>query len=232
MSVERKISKEKYMIAFILTSIIFILGLTLGLLFDNMRVKWSEGENKQQEADYLSLQFQYLYLTTLEDKNDTCIALHTTMEKSIRDLSESLQTFTKYKEQTKINQKDYEIVGRRYILDNLKYWLLAKKTKEECNLDIVNIVYFYSEKTCQICPNQGIILTYFKKVLGDKLLIFPIDVDYETSEPSITIIKKQYGIDSYPALLIEDRKYEGVIDQESLKEIICSSFKDEESICT
>ena len=54
-------------------------------------------ENKEQEVGYLSLQFQYLYLTTLEDKNASCSALHITMERSIKDLSESLQTFIKYK---------------------------------------------------------------------------------------------------------------------------------------
>ena len=232
MAVKRKISKDKYILAFILTSIIFILGLTLGMLFDNLRVKWAEGENKEQEVDYLSLQFQYLYLTTLKDKNASCSVLHTSMEKSIGDLSDSLQTFMNYKEQTKINKKEYELVGRVYILDNLKYWLFAKKTKEECDLDVVNVLYFYSEANCPICPRQGIILTYFKKVFGDKLLVFPIDVDYEEQEPTITILKNQYRITRYPTLIIEDEKYEGVISNEELKKIICASFKHEEEICS
>ncbi|MBW2974637.1 hypothetical protein KY366_02870 [Candidatus Woesearchaeota archaeon] len=232
MAVERKVSKDKYIIAFILTSIIFILGLTSGMLFDNLRVKWVESENREHEVDYLSLQFQYLYLTTLEDKNESCSVLHATMEKSVRDLSESLQTFIKYKENTKINKKEYELAGRRYILDNLKYWLLAKKTKEECDLDVVNIVYLYSEKNCPICPDQGIILTYFKKTFGDKLLVFPIDCDYGTTEPVINILKNQYKITEYPTLIIEGKKYTGIVNNKELKKIICDSFKDEEDICS
>ena len=232
MVVKRKISKDKYVPAFILTSIIFVLGLALGMLFDNLRVKWTESENRGQEVDYLSLQFQYLYLTTLKDKNDSCSALHTAMEKAIRDLSESLQTTIKYKKETKINKKEYELVGRRYILDNLRYWLFAKKTKEECDLDVVNILYFYSEKNCQTCPDQGVILTYFKNKFGDKLLIFPIDVDYEENEPVITILEKQYKITKTPTLVIEDKKYEGIINEEELKKIICTSFKHEDEICS
>lgn len=232
MVVKRKISKDKYILAFILTSIIFILGLTLGMLFDNLRIKWAETENKEQELDYLSLQFQYLYLATLKDKNASCSVLYSTMEKSIGDLSQSLQTFIKYKEETKLNKKAYELVGRKYTLDNLKYWLLAKKTKEECDLDVVNILYFYSENNCPICPNQGIILTYFKKIFGDKLLVFPIDADYETNEPVITILKNQYKIITYPTLIVEDKKYEGIINNKALKKIICDSFKHETEICS
>lgn len=231
MTVKREISKDKYILAFILTSIIFILGLTLGMLFDNLRLNWADLENKEQEVDYLSLQFQYLYITTLESKNASCAVLKTTLEKSISDLSESLETFANYKDQTKINKQEYELVGRRYLLDNLKYWLFARKTKESCDLDVVTILYFYSQKYCQQCPNQGVILTYFKRLLGDKLLIFPIDVDYEENEPTITILKKQYGVTAYPTLIIGDTKYKGVINNQKLKEIICASFKHEEQIC-
>ena len=231
MAVKRKISRNTYLLALLLTAIIFLLGLTLGMLFDNLRVKWAETENKRTEIDYLSLQFQYLYLTTLKDKNASCPVLHTTMEKSISDLSDSLQQFITYKEQTKINNDEYELVGRRYILDNLRYWLFSKKTKEECDLDVVNILYFYSENNCPICPNQGTVLTYFKKIFGDKLLIFPIDVDYETTEPLISILKNQYHITDYPTLIIEDKKYEGIIPNAELKEIICSAFEHEEEIC-
>jgi hypothetical protein len=232
MVIKRKISKGKYALAIVLTSIVLVLGLTLGMLFDNLRIKWAETENIAQEVDYLSMQFQFLYLTTLQDKNASCSVLQTTMERSIHDLSESLQTFIKYKENSKINQKEYELVGRRYILDNLKYWLLAKKTKEECDLDVVNILYFYSEKNCQKCPDQGVILTYFKKIYENKLLVFPIDVDYEINEPIITILKKQYEINKYPTLIIENNKYGGIQNNEKLKKIICNSFKNEDETCS
>ncbi len=229
---KRKISKGKYLLAIILTFIIFILGLAMGMLFDELRLQWAEKENKAQEADYLSLQFQYLYLTTLKDRKDSCSVLQTSMEKGINDLSKSLELFVEYKEQTKINKEEYELVGRRYLLDNLKYWLFAKKAKEECNLDVVTILYFYSEANCRVCPNQGVVLTYFKKIFGDKLLIFPIDVDYEKNEPAISILKNQYKIIEYPTLIIEDKKYEGILGNKELQKIICSSFKNGEKICS
>lgn len=153
------------------------------------------------------------------------------MEKSIKDLSESLEDFIQYKEEAKINKEDYEIVERRYILDNLRYWLLANKAKEECNLDVVSILYFYSGTNCLTCPNQGTILSYFKKLFGDNLLVFPIDMDYEDKEPMLEILRSQHKLIEYPTLIIDGRKYEGIMGNEELKKIICESFEYEEEIC-
>jgi len=231
MAVERKINKGNYIIAALLTIMVFVLGLSLGFLFDNMRLNYSETINKESEVNYLSLQFQYLYLTTLQDTNSSCAVLHSAIEKSTKDLSQSLQDFITFKENSKLNKKQYELIGRRYILDNLKYWLLAKKAKEECNLDVVNVLYFYSTNHCQICPNQGVVLTYFKKQFGDSLLIFPIDVDYEEKEPIISILLDQYDVREHPTLIIEDKKHTGLVSNVEFKDLICNSFKDEKDIC-
>jgi hypothetical protein len=231
MQVKRKISKEKYVAAVIITAIVFILGLTLGILFDNYRIKGAEEEIKQREIDYLSLQLQYLYLTTLKDNNSSCYALSAAMQKSIKDISESLEKFNTYKDKTRINYDEYNLISRIYIIDNIRYWLFSKKMKEECDMNVVNVVYFYSEKTCIECSDQGVVLTYFKKLFGDKLLVFPINIDYEGDEPMITVLKGQYNVREYPTLIIEDKKYEGILKSEELKEIICKSFKHEIEIC-
>jgi len=231
MEVKRRISKEKYILAFVITAVVFILGLTLGILFDNYRLNVTEEGVKQREVDYLSLQLQYLYLTTLEDNNNSCNVLYTAMQKSIKDISESLEKFNTYNDKTKINYEEYNLISRRYIIDNIRYWLFSKKMKEECDMDVVNIIYFYSEKNCADCTNQGVILTYFKKLFGDQLLVFPINVDYEENEQMISILKSQYDVLNYPTLIIEDRKYEGIARSEELKKIICESFKHENEIC-
>ena len=61
MVVKRKINKTNYILAIFFTVIIFFLGLTLGFLFDNLRLNYVEDMNKESEVDYLSLQSQYAY---------------------------------------------------------------------------------------------------------------------------------------------------------------------------
>ena len=219
----RKISTDKYIIAGIITFLIFSLGLTLGLILEDQRYNIVEEINQGQEVKSLSLQLQYLYLTTFSSY-DNCPILSTTLKEAITDLSNSLSDVVSYEEQNKASTERKVFIQRRYILDNLRYWLLAKESKQKCNLDIVPILYFYTEK-CESCPTQGTILTYFKNIFGDKLLVFPINLDVREEEPMVEIIMFQFNITKYPTLVIDNKKYEGVIAQEKLQQIICSSLK-------
>jgi len=102
-------------------------------------------------------------------------------------------------------------------------------SKKKCNLDIVPIIYFYSAD-CPSCPNQGTILTYFKKKFGEQVLVFPINVDLKNSEPMVDIVMEQFTVKKYPTLIIDNRKFEGVVSKEQLQEQICNSLENSE-IC-
>ena len=119
---------------------------------------------------------------------------------------------------------------RRYLLDNLRYWLLARETKQKCDLNTVPIVYFYSTK-CPSCPNQGTVLTYFKKLFGEEVLVFPINLDFRSQEPMVEIVMLQFDVTKQPTLIIDNKKYEGVVQKEQMHEIICNSLTNSEH-CT
>lgn len=225
MVVERKISKEKYFIAALLAFLIFSLGLSLGIILDNARAKWAEKVTKEQEVNYASLQMQYLYLTTLIESNQSCSVMRIALGESVKELSKSLDKFAQYKADAKLNKDEFNLIGRKYILDNLRYWLFARTTKDKCDMDLVTILYFYSGNYCSQCPEQGTVLSYFKRKYEERLLIFPIDVDLEESEAMITILKGRYNITQYPSVIIEDKRYEGIVQKEELSGLICSSFK-------
>ncbi len=223
----RTFSKDKYLIAAIITLLIFALGLTLGFIIDEKRYSLIEEANMEQEAKYLSLQVQYLYLNSFRSYNNSCPILSATLKETVQDLSDTLSEVIAYEEEEKVTDKRKEVVMRRYTLDNLRYWLLAQEGKKECHLDLVTILYFYSSN-CPSCPNQGTILTFFKKQFGEKVLIFPINLDFRSKEPMIEIAMAQFNITKYPTIVIDDKKYEGVIKKEELEPIICKSLKDSE----
>lgn len=230
MKIKRNFNKTRIFLALIITLIIFTLGLTLGLLLDTQRIQWSERESKQQKADYESLQWQYLFLTSTEDKEETCILLKAAFDKSVTDLGESLDRIQSYRKQSQINDEDYALIERAYIIDNLKYWLLARQYKQECEGEYAIILYFFSEKNCPICPDQGVILTHYKKIYGEKLLVFPINTDLETQESSVKILRSRYNITELPSIVVGNKKYSGVVEMESLADIICENFNDK-SLC-
>lgn len=220
----RTISTDKYIIAGVITALIFGLGLTLGLVLEDARYGLVQQVNQDQEVRYLSLQLQYLFLSTFHNDN-SCPILAATLQETIADLSASLNDVISFEEKKKYDNAQKLSVERRYLLDNLRYWLLAKESKKKCNLDIVSVVYFY-RKECPACAGQGTILTYYKNLLGDRLLVFPINLDLLEHEPMVKIIQSQYNVTSFPTLVIDETIYEGGADKEQLQTIICSSLRD------
>ena len=45
-------------------------------------------------------------------------------------------------------------------------------------------------------------------------------------EPMVEIVVNQFNINKYPTLVINNNKYEGVVKQTQLQEIICASLGD------
>ncbi len=220
----RKISKDKYIVAGIITFLIFFLGLSLGFIIEDHRYNLVEEVNMDQEVKYLSLQLQYLYLSSFSNYNN-CPMISTTLKETIEDLSDSLSEVIAFEEEKEVSDARKKIVLRRYLLDNLRYWLLAKESKKKCNLDIVPIIYFYSQE-CPSCPNQGTILTYFKRLFGEQVLVFPINLDLRDEEPMVEVVMAQFNITKYPTLMIDNKKYEGVVKKEQMHKIICDSLQD------
>lgn len=228
---KRKISSERYLIAGIITFLIFTLGLSLGFVIDQKRVTWIEETSKEQELDYKSLQLQYLYLNTLENNEKSCDILSGALKSTLITLSETLEDIEDFKENTKLNRWEYEVLLRKFTIDNLNYWLFAEKSKKLCDMDAVSILYFFSRENCKICPNQGVLLSYFKTILEDDLLIFPIDSDLKKDEPIISLLESVYDVESYPTLIIEDTPYRRIVPKEELGRIICKLYKIEHKDC-
>ncbi|MBR9676430.1 hypothetical protein GOV05_05460 [Candidatus Woesearchaeota archaeon] len=222
MVVKRRVSKARYLIAATITLLIFIPGLLLGMIIDNERVRSLEFQSELQELDFKSLQFNYLYLSYIQNSSEQCVPLKVNLEYSIKELGKSLDSIEEYKQES--NPKNLELISRKYLLDNLNYWLLSKKTKELCGLDTVSVLYFFNSD-CDICPNQGIILTYYKKKLGDRFLVFPINTDMKEDEQMIGLFENIYNITSYPSIVISSTTYKGVVKKEEMRAILCDEYE-------
>ncbi|MEM2121686.1 MAG: hypothetical protein QXU20_03475, partial [Candidatus Woesearchaeota archaeon] len=172
-----------------------------------------------QEIDLIDLQLQYDYLNKILGENDNCEVMKIALESAVKRLGESLSKIEKYGEETTTKTEDYFRIKKKYLLDNIRYWNIAEEAKQYCNLSILSILYFYTDP-CPNCPNQGVILSYYKNVYGDSLLVFPLDASIQDIGILKMIILK-YNITEFPSLVINNKVYSGVVSKEELKEIIC-----------
>ena len=94
-----------------------------------------------------------------------------------------------------------------------------------CDIDRLALLYFYSAEYCANCPDQGVILTYFKKKYEDQLLVFPINVDLAQDESVIKFLLESYNISAYPSVVVGETVYSGVVaTKEQLAKDICEGL--------
>jgi hypothetical protein len=229
-SKKRKISKEKHLIAAILTVGIFLLGLFLGLLVDGERIDFLKSQSDAEKLDYSSMQLQYAFIDQLSQENN-CPAVSKTFEQNINNLEDARMRLENYDEDAKLGKDDFIVLKREYTHAQIRYWLLAKKTKEICDAELSSILYFYANnELCPRCEDQAFILTYLKKRFKQKLMIFALDSDL-VEEPLISILKDTYNLTFYPTLIIDDEKYEGFTEKDDILRVICPNFSDDIEDC-
>src|SRR3989338_1876937 len=171
----REVSKGVYLIAFLITLGIFLLGMFLGLVVDAKRVNYIDRVKEEQVQDFNSLQLQYQFLDIL-GKKENCDAISKGFQEAMLSLENTRVRLETYDKNSQINKKEYELLKRDYTLAQLKYLFLTEKSQQLCPNNQSTILYFFSdEEICPRCNEQAFVLTYLKKVFKDHLLNFAFD---------------------------------------------------------
>ncbi|MBI5390934.1 hypothetical protein HZB02_05575 [Candidatus Woesearchaeota archaeon] len=216
---ERKISKEKYIFALLITLLVFSSGLILGLYMEGKRAQSIDLANKEQKLDFSSLQLQYAFLDQLRSDKD-CTAVQRSFEENVKGLDNTREKLENY-QQDAWDKQEFENLRREYTIAQVNYWVLFRKAKEICSNDAVDILYFYSTKDeCPRCDDQAFVLTYLKKNFGNSLLNFVFDGNMK-EEPLIPLMKSAYNISSYPTLVVNGRVYHEFKSLEELLAMVC-----------
>lgn len=221
--VVRKISKNRYLLAFMITLVVFILGLLLGLVIESKRTSYLNEKYQKHSLDFQSSQLQFTYLLTLKDKS-SCDLVYQGLDQALNELGKTEEKLIEYQFDNKISETEFELLRRQYILEELRYSFLSKNVKDYCDLDFIRLIFFYTKK-CPDCDKQAVVLDYFKNLFKQKLLIFPVDESLE--EPLIRLIKTQYNITSYPTLIIDEKKF-SFLSKDELFKRICQKLPQEE----
>lgn len=230
-TMRKKIVKKRYIAALVLTLAFFIIGILLGSLISNSRIRFLQDTSDEQRLDFESLQTQYLYVSLLDQQNN-CNAVEETFKSNIENLEKTRLRLEEYMQSAKFNEKSFSLLKREYTLAQLRYWLLATSTKDICGRDFVTVLYFYAtEEECPTCHSQEMILNYLKKVFKDDLLIFALDSHYDETEPMIKILKSVYKISTYPTLIIDDMAFEGLSSKDDILDSICPLYVEDKEEC-
>ena len=215
----RKVDWKIYIIIAIITSMFFITGIYTGFVLSKEKIDIISEQVGALDSGLKDTELTLLFLSFFGNKS--CDLLRHQLN-SLEIDSNNLRKDVEFYEATeKLTDPSYITVKKDYMSLMLRHWLYYKEMKEECSTNSTVILYFYSNKYCDSCEDQGIILTYLKREQPDNIAVFSFDTDLEVK--MIDYIGNLYNFTTkkIPVLIIEDEKYEGFLNKEELKTILC-----------
>lgn len=158
-----------------------------------------------------SMQLEETFAETLNEK-EKCEYSRISLDELVNQLGYYWEKLPfRLEEYEKNNQptSEYLQLKAEYTDLSIRIWILARRQNENCNTDIVPGLHFYS-KDCEECVAQGEQIDKLNSLIavsGRNLIMFPVDSD--STDPLIANLRRFYSINSTPAVIINDRVFQG-----------------------
>jgi len=211
----KKISWKVYLIAGIITIVIFSCGVGLGFFINENKFSSLKQELETIQTQQKDMESEILLANSLG--KESCETLSYEIEKMTSIASNLGEKISSYNSEM---VKDFEIsnLKKYYMLSLIEYWYYWESFKKNCNSSVNTILYFYSLNNCNDCESQGYMLSFLKQKYPDKMMVFSLDADEDLY--SINLLKRTYEVNKTPTLIINNKKYEGLTDLNELNRIL------------
>lgn len=203
--VKEKVQTDAFLKAFILTIIVFLLGIFVGYLLEANTLSSVKEDYSNLEIDLTDLDLQSTYYQLSTSSPEFCSAA---LESNLKFADESYEFGLKLDRLEQTNKLDIPLINdkKKYVLSKLRFWFNSIQLKKECGFDYHTVVYFYSQfpdpKTKAKQNTQSAVLSELKEKHGNNIMLIPMAMDLDLA--SVNTIVDQYGIDSVPAVIIDE----------------------------
>ncbi len=204
--------RNKYVAAFAIATLTFIIGLLVGAYFMNQKIAKITEMEEAMKLDLASAELQDMLV-----RQEPCSPISAFEEK----LSET-ESQIKHME-SQLGKKDPKVLQLKkyYSLLELKHYLLMKDRKDKCGGDYHLTLFFYSNKDENLLESekQGYALDSLRNRYGTgKLKTYSLDRDLDLD--IIRTLVEFYKIESTPALVMDGKKYAGFRSIEEIQKIL------------
>ena len=212
---ERSISYPLYAAAFVLSVLVFSIGVYVGYLIDQ-----SNQASISKEVEDISRKVESTQLLMLlEDNSSSFCPLYKSQLDSINEEVENIGYRLSYLEEEK-NVYDVPLKKNYFVLEAQSY-LLSKKIKERCGDKSVLLIYFYSNANCSSCKDQGDGILQVRDELRDRDIIVKIfSFDGDLGSPVADALKTQFSVSTYPSIIVDGKLYSGMMSREKLQSVL------------
>jgi hypothetical protein len=214
---ERKVTVPIYVGAFLVSLLIFIIGIYVGSLVDQNNMNSLQGDVSSISESVASVQL----LLLSEGNSSSFCPVYSSELQSIDQQVETVGYKLSYLEDEKqVYDNDLK---KRYFLLEAESLLLSKKIQGLCGSQSVLLINFYSNSNCSSCKDQGTEVLRARDQLepGTDVKLFSFDGDI--GSPVAAALMSEYNVTSYPTIVINGKAYPGYRTSDQLKTLIAES---------
>jgi hypothetical protein len=215
-----KVSLNVYIKAAILTALVFISGIAIGWYLDSQRVVFLQSQIDKLQISLSSLALEETFYNSINMNKEMLCEVYVSKANEVSIEAGKLGSYLEgFREITKFNAHEFEILKNKYFISNLQFWLYMRRLREECNYSVITILYFYNVKNCEDCAAQGIALTSLKRGDPEKYMIFALDIDSDLG--IVKTLVKYFNVTKAPTIIINEKiKLEGFVPKEKIKDVV------------
>ena len=199
-----KNNKRAFWEAFFLTAVVFVLGVLLGVAFENQRVEGIEDYYIQSEIASLDL---FVLNNMVDLEGSSCEHLVQANLEFADKIYFEARLLEKYEDAGRITEK-IRLAHRKYDLLRTFLWSNAEKTIQRCGegFDLVIYLYEYDPEDLTQKAQQNVwskILSELKSSKGGDILLIPIAMNSDLV--SLDSKLDSFGISDFPVVVINNQ---------------------------
>lgn len=214
----RPVDWKKYVLALLITVLIFIAAIWISSFFQERRLGEIKSIEDNISIDILSIETQFDLLAEVScDDIDNSV-----LSREINSLASRLGHMEAHR-----GSDDEEVMRLKeyYSLLQIKDYLLMKKIGRACGNEPVSILYFYSnEGDCADCEKEGYVLTYIREHYpGVRVYAF----DYHIDISAVETLTALYDIsaEELPSIVLDNNVLSGFQSKETIENLLPESLK-------
>ncbi|MFB6213085.1 MAG: hypothetical protein ABEJ07_00770 [Candidatus Nanohaloarchaea archaeon] len=214
----REIQRYRYLVAALLTVIMFTMGVLVSNFVDDARTSSLHSEIQQDLVEIESKQLQLTYLKSGEVQS--CDVLKAGLNNIVSGYNRRLGNLQQYKEESVLQEQRFKTIRDRYILSGIRYWMFAQDLRQRCDYSPDTVLFFANsldQNDSEQNQRQARQLTLLKKERRSQILIFTIPRNME--DGMVKILERQYNVTESPTLVLNgEEKLVGYHSRSEIRE--------------
>lgn len=209
---------KTHLTALIISSLLFIVGILTGWFLSKEKIGILETTISELTSTIQNVELQLMFLDAAGQKI-SCEYLISEANRLAEEAGQLGDKVSAYEENRKMEDVSYKETKSSYMSVLIRDWLLLERIKKTCNGTYTTVLFFYQED-CPACEDQGTILSHYKEILKNGLMVFALD--HTLNHTTINSFEKAFNVAEFPSIVVNMENMGGFKTNNETKEILCS----------